>query len=104
MARSPSRTIRNLDLRDLTAFAVVARTRNFRAAARELGIGVSTLSERLRGLEGGFGGPLLNRPTRSGPPRGAGEELLSPLSPGLTEHEAAARDFNRPPSVVSGRL
>jgi DNA-binding transcriptional LysR family regulator len=104
MPRSSNRTIRNPDLRDLAAFAAVARTRNFRAAARELGIGVSTLSERLRDLEARLGVRLLNRTTRAVSPTGAGEELLGRISPALTDIEAATRDLGRHRSVVSGRL
>ena len=41
----------DLDLRDLEAFVAVARTRNFRRAALEQRVSVSSLSQRLRDLE-----------------------------------------------------
>jgi DNA-binding transcriptional LysR family regulator len=41
----------DIDLRDLDAFVAVARTRNFRRAAVEQRVSVSSLSQRLRDLE-----------------------------------------------------
>src|SRR5262245_62562570 len=77
------------DLRDLGAFAAVARLRNFRRAAREQRVSVSSLSQRVRDLETQLGVRLLNRTTRSVMPTEAGERLLARLSPALTEVEAA---------------
>ena len=42
--------MKNFDLRDLDAFVAVARTRNFRRAATEEGVSVSSLSQRLRDI------------------------------------------------------
>jgi DNA-binding transcriptional LysR family regulator len=53
------------DLRDLGAFAAIARHRNFRRAALEQRVSVSGLSQRLRNLEERLGVRLLNRTTRS---------------------------------------
>ncbi len=53
------------DLRDLDVFVAVARTRNFRRAALEIGVSVSSLSQRLRDLEERLGVRLMNRTTRS---------------------------------------
>lgn len=41
----------DVDLRDLNAFVVVARHRNFRRAAIEQRMSASSLSQRMRGLE-----------------------------------------------------
>jgi DNA-binding transcriptional LysR family regulator len=71
------------DLRDLNAFATVARHRNFRRAARELRVSVSGLSQRLRDLEARLGVRLLNRTTRSVAPTQAGELLLQRIGPAL---------------------
>ena len=43
--------MKDIDLRDLDAFVAVARTRNFRRAATEQNVSVSSLSQRLRELE-----------------------------------------------------
>ena len=43
--------MKDFDLRDLDAFVAVARTRNFRRAAVEQGVSVSSLSQRLRDME-----------------------------------------------------
>src|SRR5207237_1306676 len=47
--------MKELDLRDLDAFVAVARTRNFRRAALEQRVSVSSLSQRLRDMEERFG-------------------------------------------------
>ena len=51
-------------LADLTAFAAVARHRNFRQAADVLGVSRSALSHAILGLERELGVRLLNRTTR----------------------------------------
>ena len=72
-------------LNDLQAFAAVARTRNFRQAAAELGVSPSALSHTLRGLETRLGVRLLNRTTRSVAPTEAGQQLLTRLAPALDQ-------------------
>jgi DNA-binding transcriptional LysR family regulator len=59
-----------MDLRDLNAFAAVARRRSFRGAAHELGVSVSTLSVRLSDLVTLLGVRLLNR-EKTATPRAA---------------------------------
>src|SRR5437588_5980182 len=82
------------DLRDLAAFATVARHRSFRRAAAELQISPSALSENLRALEERLGVRLLNRTTRSVAPTEAGERLLSQLRPLLDNFDAALESVN----------
>jgi len=65
MTCSIYRTMSHVDLRDLDAFVAVARTRNFRRAALEQHVSVSSLSQRLRDLEERLGVRLMNRTTRS---------------------------------------
>ncbi len=79
MARTP--------LNDLGAFAAVARTRSFTAAAVELGVSPSALSHAMRGLEDRLGVRLLARSTRSVAPTEAGAALLNRLAPALTDIE-----------------
>jgi len=92
------------DLRDLQAFAVVARTGNFRRAAREHGLAVSSLSLRLKELEHRLGARLLNRTTRSVGLTQAGEALLARLEPALAEIEAAIDQVRGLQQVAAGRL
>lgn len=66
-------------LNDLQVFAAVARHRNFRRAATELGVSASALSHALRKLETRLEVRLLNRSTRSVAPTEAGERLLPAL-------------------------
>ncbi len=73
----------DLDLRDLEAFVAVARTRNFRRAALEQRVSVSSLSQRLRDMEERLGVRLMNRTTRSVALTEAGELLLGRIGPAM---------------------
>jgi DNA-binding transcriptional LysR family regulator len=94
----------DLDLRDLAAFAAVARHRNFRRAAQAEGVSVSSLSQRLRDLEARLGVRLLNRTTRSVAPTQAGERLLARLDPALRDVAEAVDEVRGMGAVPSGRL
>ncbi len=76
------------NLNDLAAFAVIARTRSFTAAAGELGVSPSALSHAMRALEDRLGLRLLARTTRSVAPTEAGTALLGRLAPALEQIEA----------------
>lgn len=75
-------------LAQLAVFAVVARHRNFRRAAEELGIAPSAASHAVAALEEALGIRLLARSTRSVRPTSEGERLLASLAPALAEIEA----------------
>jgi DNA-binding transcriptional LysR family regulator len=92
------------DLRNLAAFAAVARHRNFRRAARELAMSPAALSENLRALEEQLGVRLLNRTTRSVAPTEMGERLLARLAPALRDVADAVSDLSRRRNVPTGRL
>lgn len=94
----------DLDLRDLSAFSAVARHRNFRRAALEQRVSVSTLSERVRALEERLGLRLLNRTTRSVAPTEAGQRLLDRLAPALREVVEAVAQVRGAADDPSGRL
>jgi DNA-binding transcriptional LysR family regulator len=94
----------DLDLRDLAAFATVARHRNFRRAAAELQVSPSALSENLRELEERLGVRLLNRTTRSVAPTEAGERLLARLTPALRDVRDAVSDVQGQRNIPAGRL
>lgn len=91
-------------LNDLHAFAAVARTRNFRKAAVELGVSPSALSHALRGLETRLGVRLLNRTTRSVAPTEIGARLLERLTPALGEIADALDAVNDHRASPTGTL
>jgi DNA-binding transcriptional LysR family regulator len=98
------RTISDLDLRDLDAFVAVARTRNFRRAALEQRVSVSSLSQRLRELEERLGVRLMNRTTRSVGLTEAGELLLARVGPAMSDVGDALDHVRGLRGVPSGRL
>jgi DNA-binding transcriptional LysR family regulator len=96
--------MKDADLRDLDAFLAVARTRNFRGAAREQHVPVSSLSQRLRDLEERLGVRLMNRTTRSVALTEAGAVLLARVAPAMLEVGEALDQVRGLRDVPSGRL
>jgi DNA-binding transcriptional LysR family regulator len=94
----------DVDLRDLEAFVAVARTRNFRRAALEQRVSVSSLSQRLRDLEERLGVRLMNRTTRSVGLTEAGEMLLARVAPAMLDVGDALDQVRGLRGVPSGRL
>jgi DNA-binding transcriptional LysR family regulator len=96
--------MRDFDLRNLDAFLAVARTRNFRRAALEQRVSVSSLSQRLRDMEERLGVRLMNRTTRSVALTEAGELLLARAGPAIRDVDAALDQVRGLREVPSGRL
>lgn len=96
--------MRDFDLRDLDAFVAVARTRNFRRAAIEQRVSVSSLSQRLRDMEERLGVRLMNRTTRSVALTEAGELLLMRVGPAMHDVSDALDQVRGLRGVPSGRL
>src|SRR5260370_19142462 len=96
--------MKDFDLRDLDAFVAVARTRNFRRAALESRVSVSSLSQRLRDLEERLGVRLMNRTTRSVGLTEAGELLLARVGPAMSDVCAALDQVRGLRGVPSVRL
>src|SRR6201991_1995125 len=94
----------DLDLRDLEAFVAVARARNFRRAATENHVSVSSLSQRLRDMEERLGVRLLNRTTRSVALTGAGGVRLGGAAPATSDVSDALAAVRGLRGVPSGRL
>jgi DNA-binding transcriptional LysR family regulator len=94
----------DIDLRDLDAFVAVARTRNFRRAAIEQRVSVSSLSQRLRDMEERLGVRLMNRTTRSVALTEAGELLLARVGPAISDVSDALDQVRGLRDVPSGRL
>ncbi|MBW6424609.1 LysR family transcriptional regulator [Rhizobium sp. XQZ8] len=70
-------------LAELEAVVAVAGHGGFRAAARELGISSSALSQQIAALETRLGIRLFNRTTRSVSLSAAGEQFLAEVTPAL---------------------
>jgi DNA-binding transcriptional LysR family regulator len=96
--------MKDFDLRDLEAFVAVARTRNFRRAALEQRVSVSSLSQRLRDMEQRLGVRLMNRTTRSVALTEAGELLLARVGPAMHDVNDALDQVRGLRDVPSGRL
>jgi DNA-binding transcriptional LysR family regulator len=96
--------MKDFDLRDLDAFVAVARNRNFRRAAIEQRVSVSSLSQRLRDMEERLGVRLMNRTTRSVALTEAGELLLARVAPAISDVGAALDQVRGLRGVPSGRL
>jgi DNA-binding transcriptional LysR family regulator len=96
--------MKDFDLRDLDAFVAVARTRNFRRAALEQHVSVSSLSQRLRDMEERLGVRLMNRTTRSVALTEAGELLLARVGPVISDVDAALDEIRGLRGMPSGRL
>jgi DNA-binding transcriptional LysR family regulator len=94
----------DLDLRDLDAFVAIARAKNFRRAALDQHVSVSSLSQRLRAMEERLGVRLLNRTTRSVALTEAGELLLSRVAPAMHDVNGALDEVRGLRGVPSGRL
>lgn len=88
----------------IEAFLRVAERRSFSAAAADLGVSPSAISQIIKGLEARVGSPLFMRTTRSVGLTQAGEQFLERAAPayaGLADAYEAARNLgNRP----AGRL
>lgn len=80
-----------IDLNALATLAVVARARSFRAAADQLGVTRSAVSQSVRKVEDSLGTAVLRRTTRSVALTEAGEALLERVAPALAEIDAATQ-------------
>jgi DNA-binding transcriptional LysR family regulator len=94
-------TVRKGALDGVEAFLSVARHRNFRKAAAELGVTPSAMSQAVRALEARAGAALFIRTTRSVGLTEAGERFLSRAKPAFEELVAAsdaARNLGQRPA------
>ncbi len=96
--------MRGTEFAQLNALAVVAKERNFRRAAKRLGLSPSALSRTIRAIEERLGARLLHRTTRSVAPTEAGTMLLARIAPAFAEIESAADAAAASGGHPSGRL
>src|ERR1700754_2974223 len=97
----PLYTIRQSTLEGVETFLAVARCRNFRRAAAELGVTPSAVSQTVRSLEARLGVALFTRTTRSVGLTEAGQRFFDRAAPAFAELVAAgelARDLGQTPA------
>jgi DNA-binding transcriptional LysR family regulator len=100
----PSGSPRRDHFDGLVAFATLAETRNFRAAAQRLGVSPSALSQTIRLLEARVGAPLLARTTRQVGLTQAGEAFLAGVRPAIAHIETALTQATTLGGNVTGLL
>ncbi|WP_171448798.1 LysR family transcriptional regulator [Corallococcus carmarthensis] len=88
----------------LQTFLVVARLKNFSAAARELGVTPAAVSQSVRQLEEQLRVVLFTRTTRSMALTDAGRRLLEGAGPGLGQALASLQEVSDRPGEAAGRL
>ncbi len=91
-------------LNSLNAFLAVARQLSYAAAARELGVTASALSQSVRQLEERIGVTLLTRTSRSVALTDAGHRLLAEAGPGIEQALEALKHVKAERGVVMGRV
>jgi DNA-binding transcriptional LysR family regulator len=88
----------------LQAFLAVARANSFSAAARELGVSRSAVSQSVRQLEEELRVTLVARTTRSVSLTDAGRRLLQSAGPAVAQVRAALTGATDKPGEVVGRV
>ena len=96
--------IERTQLDGLVMFLVVAELRGFRAAARQLGVTPSAVSQAIHGLEVRIGAPLFSRTTRSVGLTEAGQRLLAQVRPAVDMLTAGLEAASGLGGDISGRL
>lgn len=91
-------------LNALSSFIAVARRRSFAAAARDLGVSTSALSQSVRQLEERLGVTLLTRTSRSVALTEAGQRLLENAGPAVDQALESLKTVSARPGEVTGRL
>lgn len=91
-------------LNALNSFVAVARRRSFAAAARDLGVSTSALSQSVRQLEARLGVVLLTRTSRSVALTDAGQRLLEHAGPAVEQALESLKTVTARPGEVTGRV
>src|ERR1700733_7592137 len=89
---------------ELEAVVTVAKRRSFSAAASELGISPTALSQAIAELEGRLGVRLFNRTTRSVSPTAAGEQFAAEIEPALAAIRNSIEGVNQHRTSPIGAL
>lgn len=91
-------------LKTLEAVQAIARRGSFRAAALDLGLSTTALSQTIARLEANLGVRLFNRTTRSVSLTEAGRDFAARTAPALAEIRAAMERVRAQRETPSGRL
>lgn len=91
-------------LAELEAVLAVSSQGGFRAAARELGISASSLSQQIAALETRMGVRLFNRSTRSVVLSAAGEQFVASVGPALEAIRSAVEQVDEHRVEATGTL
>lgn len=89
---------------ELEAVLAVAHRRSFRAAAVDLGLSTTALSQIVAGLESRLGVRLFNRTTRSVAPTAAGDQFVVEITPALAAIRSAVQTVGSHQVAPSGLL
>jgi DNA-binding transcriptional LysR family regulator len=102
--RVPLNDMSALPFAQLQAFLAVARRRSFSAAARDLGVSRSAVSQSVRQLEEQLRVALVARTTRSVSLTDAGRRLVDGAAPALAQAAATLTEVSAKPGEPVGRL
>lgn len=89
---------------ELDAVLAVARRASFRAAAQELGMSTSAVSNAVAGLEARLGTRLFHRTTRSVALTEAGQRYVARIAPAIAEIHRASEELHGDPLSPCGTL
>jgi DNA-binding transcriptional LysR family regulator len=89
---------------ELEVVLAVAHRQSFRAAARELGMSATAVSNAVAGLESRLKVRLFNRSTRSVALTPAGERYVERIAPALAEIQRASEEITAVPDTPTGTL
>ncbi|ALC13114.1 LysR family transcriptional regulator [Sphingopyxis sp. 113P3] len=96
--------MRNYSLTDFDAVLAISRRGTFRAAALDLGMSTSALSNAIAKLEGQLGVRLFNRTTRSVSLTAAGQRFVDQVTPALKDIHQALDTVRSQQETPSGTL
>lgn len=96
--------MRRADLNDLDAVIAIARRGSFRAAALDLGMSTTALSNAIGKLEAGLGVRLFHRTTRSVSLTDAGRVFVEQVGPALQDVHGALEAVRSQQTTPSGTL
>ncbi|KAB7898288.1 LysR family transcriptional regulator [Rouxiella sp. S1S-2] len=91
-------------LTELEVTLAVASRSSFRAAARELGMSATAVSNAIAGLEARLDVRLFNRSTRSVSLTDAGRRYVERIAPALAEIQRASEEISTQPETPTGTL
>src|SRR5436190_7663379 len=91
-------------LNALNAFLAVARRLSYAAAAKDLGVSTSALSQSVRQLEERLGVALLTRTSRSVALTDAGQRLLDNAGPAVDQALESLKTVKAKPGEIIGRV